>query len=585
MISINYDQIYKNWIKPELDKRKLENLIENDFKFTKCLITFPEKSKTIVKFNSEIDLIFKIEAIVKEDKEKGDPIYNDEVNDIVDVVLPTINDQRIPFIYLQFNGSFSKGALYDILFDFSPNHNLSESNQEKSSEIARNSLVKLFRRELRERTIKYILNFKDLLIQNGFWVIPALLPSPLNRIITAIKENDSLKVRKIFIDHCSEDFLKHLIGDWWELKEFGDRKEVIEEAFLCHNNKRFITSISTLLPHLEGIITEFGYSVSDEIPWRQTSKTKKVRDILSKISLSTYEFQSVLYFTFSFLIDGPMLDTFRDWSQKVNVDFPNRHVVGHGKFIKELYTHENSIKIFLLLDTIYWIIKEFTNVNVVEHQEITKNLHKISFLHSKGKFEEGLNEVKEILVHPKFTMEYDFFRHAVYYQMVFYYELERLDEAFELFEKYGIIELSKSLLIPFNIKSLLLAKSGDFEGAFLLIDEVIKTSNGLLEKLDFMDSKAEIFQMEGRYQEAINLYEQILKIMNEELGSKVFVNFEHLTQLKLGICYKEEGDIKRAREHIKEGKRIAEQRNLSKWIKKAENLLIEINESSLNRKL
>ena len=313
------------------------------------------------------------------------------------------------------------------------------------------------------------------------------------------------------------------------MKEFSDRREVIEEAFFCHNNGKFITAISTLLPHLEGIITEFGHSLSTNIPFRQGSKTKKVRDLLSEISLATYEFQSVLYFTFSFLIDGPMLETFNDWFQKVNVDFPNRHAVGHGKYIKELYTQENSIKVFLLLDTIYWIIKEYTNVNVIEHQEMTKKLHKINFLDSEGKIKEAFNEVEEILNHPKFTMRYDFFRQAIYYKMVFYYELEQLDEALELFGKYGINELSETFLNPFNIKSLLLAKKGDFEEAHRIIDEVIEKTQDDLEKLDYMDSKAEIFQMEGNYQEAINIYEDILKKVNEKFKPNIFVYFNLYT--------------------------------------------------------
>jgi len=164
LISINYGQIFNTWIKPELDERKKQGLIKKDFGFTKCLITFPQKSKPVVKFNLEIDITFKIEGVVKEDKEKGDPISIDEVNDIVDVVFSNKEGERIAFIYLQFNGNYSEGALFDVIFDFTPNHSLSDSDQEQSSEIARKSFVKLLRKELRGKIIKYIVQFKDLLI-------------------------------------------------------------------------------------------------------------------------------------------------------------------------------------------------------------------------------------------------------------------------------------------------------------------------------------------------------------------------------------------------------------------------------------
>lgn len=575
MISINYDQIFNTWIKPELDKRKKQGLIEKNFRFTKCLITFPKDSDPVVKFNKEATFIVLMGVFLKEDKKKGDPVLLEEVTDIADVELPNENGKRIAFIYLQFNGSYSEGALYDITFDFTPNHDLETIEQEQSSEIARNSLVRLLRKELKENILRYTIQFKDLLIQNGFWIIPSLLPSPLNKIIVAIQKENLFEAKELFINHCTDQFLENLITNWWELNEFKDRKDVIEEAFFSHKNNKYITAISTLLPHLEGIITEFGNSVSTDMPWRQESKTKKVRDILSSISLSTYEFQSVLYFTFSFLIDGPMLETFNDWTQKVKSEFPNRHAVGHGKYIKELYTKENSIKVFLLLDTIFWIIKEFRSVNVIEHQDITKQLHQINVLDSQGNIEEALNKVEELLIHQKFTMKYDFFRQAVYYKMVFYYELSKLDEALDLFEKYGINQMSETFLNPFNIKSLLLAKKGEFEDAHHIIDEVIQKTSDKVEKLDYTDSKAEIFQMEGKYPEAIEIYEEIIRSVKEDFDPKSFIYFIHMTHLRLGICYKEIGDKEKALIHLKEGKRMAEQRNLKKWTDKSEELLSE----------
>lgn len=83
--------------------------------------------------------------------------------------------------------------------------------------------------------------------------------------------------------------------------------------------------------------------------------------------------------------------------------------------------------------------------------------------------------------------------------------------------------------------------------------------------------------MEGNYQEAIKIYEDILNKVKEDSEFNVFVYFNHITHLKLGICYKEEGYVEKALNHIREGKRIAEQRNLKKWIKRAEGLLSEIN--------
>lgn len=56
---------------------------------------------------------------------------------------------------------------------------------------------------------------------------------------------------------------------------------------------------------------------------------------------------------------GPVVcESFKDWQSNVKNAFANRHVVEHGKFDDTLYSEENSIKIILLLDTLYYILKQ-----------------------------------------------------------------------------------------------------------------------------------------------------------------------------------------------------------------------------------
>jgi len=54
------------------------------------------------------------------------------------------------------------------------------------------------------------------------------------------------------------------------------------------------------------------------------------------------------------MLTGPVLRTFDKWSVAIDNLFPNRHVVEHGKYDDSIFTEENSIKLFLLLDTIYY---------------------------------------------------------------------------------------------------------------------------------------------------------------------------------------------------------------------------------------
>jgi hypothetical protein len=55
-------------------------------------------------------------------------------------------------------------------------------------------------------------------------------------------------------------------------------------------------------------------------------------------------------------LNGPVLSTFKDWQMKIDNSFPNRNAIEHGKYDDSFFTEENSIKLFLLLDTIHSII-------------------------------------------------------------------------------------------------------------------------------------------------------------------------------------------------------------------------------------
>ena len=72
MMVLNFDQIHNNWIKPEIDKRKAEGLIDKDFRFTRCLITFPKSSNPIVKFNEECGFAAMMKLDLKKEKNKGE---------------------------------------------------------------------------------------------------------------------------------------------------------------------------------------------------------------------------------------------------------------------------------------------------------------------------------------------------------------------------------------------------------------------------------------------------------------------------------------------------------------------------------
>ena len=62
--------------------------------------------------------------------------------------------------------------------------------------------------------------------------------------------------------------------------------------------------------------------------------------------------------TIDFIVKGPVMQTFKNWNDAISDAFPGRNPVSHGKYDQDLHSEGNSIKVFLLLDTIWHMLKD-----------------------------------------------------------------------------------------------------------------------------------------------------------------------------------------------------------------------------------
>jgi hypothetical protein len=171
-----------------------------------------------------------------------------------------------------------------------------------------------------------------------------------------------VEARSTLVSHCTDEFIESLCSKWSNIEAFAKRSDLIRDALDAQKAAKYRLSIHALLPHIEGIITDWIYLQSGGIiPFRQESKTKRFRDLLLSVP-STYTFDTVVKSTVGFILEGPVLSSFNDWSIKIDDIFANRHVVEHGKYEDSVFTRENSIKLFLLLDTIYTLMAKSPNI-------------------------------------------------------------------------------------------------------------------------------------------------------------------------------------------------------------------------------
>jgi hypothetical protein len=349
-----FEQIDRLWIQPELSRRAQAGILPKDFRIYRCLIRLPRDKAPIVEFNEEVGWIATARKPSGIAVEKGQKIFIHEIVEITAVKPPTVDEQRVAFVYV-----YATGNAWQIVFDFAPNvpESLIPDEEKKTwplSSVIAESLQSL----LIERVIRIHDQTQDLLRENGLWAAPALLPYPLSKIVKQLTEEDKGGASATLRNYCTPQWIKQLSSKWWSSEQFAMRRFLINEALEAHSEGKYGLSIHALLPQVEGIVSDYISTriPEPEMPWRQESKTRKFRDLVLDGSPSSYTYQRIVQSSIDFIVSGPVLKSFKRWVDEIDEVFPGRNFVEHGKYDSSLFTEENSVKLILLLDTLYHIV-------------------------------------------------------------------------------------------------------------------------------------------------------------------------------------------------------------------------------------
>lgn len=349
-----WQEIHDTWIEPELEKRRVSGNLPDNFKIRECLITMPKDRAAVVAFNDEFGWSAKAKRGDGSEFTPGAVVYLHEIQEIESVYPPEVDGQRVAFIFIYWNG-----LCYQILCDFTPNWPDAQLTPEKKDWRLGEVIAQHLQAHLAEKAMHMHDSAQQSLQKVGLWAAPALLPYPLALIIKQLQENDVEEARVTLTSHCTTSFIRKLMSKWSSNSVFSLRHKLIEEAIQAHDLKLYHMSIHALLPHIEGVMTDWEFSLKlpeGEIPWREESKAKKFKDLALGTDPTLFTYRRVVESTFTFILDGPVLKTFKNWQDTLDLAFPSRNAIAHGKYVADFYTEENSIKLFLLLDTIFQII-------------------------------------------------------------------------------------------------------------------------------------------------------------------------------------------------------------------------------------
>lgn len=348
-----FQEVHTTWIWPEVTRQTAEGTLPPDFKIFRARVLLPKSAPPIVEFNDGIGWAAWLDLGDSSNVKPGDAVYWDEVRRIKSVAAPLVDGVRVAFIYL-----FKVTKGYQVIFDFSPNWP-DDLMRDRPVPDWDETFGAAIARTLQDGLVERSFHLDELALANlaavGLWPAPALVPFPFGEIARRVATGDHQGASSVLVKHCTPAFVAALTDAWWSEPEFQSRKTLLGDAVWAHSAGRYALSIPALLPQLEGLVTDWmARSFPEEpLPFRQDSKTRKFRELLFAAEGKSFVFQKVVEASLRFILEGPVLSSFRHWHDVVSGVFPNRHVVEHGKYEEEMYTEENSLKLILLIDSLH----------------------------------------------------------------------------------------------------------------------------------------------------------------------------------------------------------------------------------------
>jgi len=348
---------HTNWILPEVERRRSAGLIgPEQFIISRCLILFPHEGNVIVKFNKEVSWVAEVDPDFdgQRDIKIGMDVFVHEMKQIIRVEPPEVDGKMAGFIFINVGESKK-----EIAFFFpQPEH-----DDDKWKKEWETSIEPHIRNLLHKGLIKKIIDAQkakqNQLFQVSLWLAPSLMPYPLSKILALLEDGETLAATELLKRHCNTSFIKTLVEKWKNNPVFTERTELLSEALWAHENGKYFLSIHTLVPQVEGICSDWIISKlppQHTPPFREVSKAEKFRDLL----LSGHERDIIYSETVKSTVDmilGKLFVTFKKWIDPVDIhSFPVRHAVTHGRFDNSLYSEEHSIRLFLMIDSMYEFI-------------------------------------------------------------------------------------------------------------------------------------------------------------------------------------------------------------------------------------
>lgn len=211
--------------------------------------------------------------------------------------------------------------------------------------------------------------------ENGWWILPDDITGPIQReILTLDEKGKSGKVDTYLCSLFKENnhrLLEAKLSEWTKVPYLADREQLVQDCLWAHRQSKYTLCIPSLLTFVDGLIRTFLKDTPTAInrKKKKKQKTTPVKDFVAFYKTIEPELWAE---SFSMIVDDFIYQHFRFGSNKPHTSL-NRHGIMHGELF-DYGTETNSLKLFLVVDTIQLFIKSY-NEKVASQKQNKKKQH------------------------------------------------------------------------------------------------------------------------------------------------------------------------------------------------------------------
>lgn len=282
-------------------------------------------------------------VLLNKKKQSGSIVFEDEIDDIASIKFADSFSDVSPQDNEQVIWVFRHGFNFGLYYDFRPNIKAIDTMKGMKDIYSYVHFLEFYK-NLSDKKLTS-------LIKKGWFPFIALTTAQYSFIAKNLHYIPKLWLKQNF----NREYIQSLTEKWMQKKVFQNKKAFIDEGMSSFLKGNYISSISILLPQIEGIIAEKYREENGKELASSSNQIITYIDNLAQISCENYNRLLPCNFK-DYLKDF----IFKNGMRPKDLELATRHTHSHGRAVAEDYTIERNIQIILTLNQLFYYIIDNT---------------------------------------------------------------------------------------------------------------------------------------------------------------------------------------------------------------------------------